>query len=503
MAKKTALYLRSSKDKHDVSVESQRRELRAYVAARGDVVVAEFEDKVESAKTANRPAFQEMMTEVKSSECRFSQVFCYDTSRFSRRKYDAQMYKHLLKKQDIELHFMKLPKSDPLMDPVMESLMEIFDEFHSQKSKHDGLRGMKENVMRGFRAGGPASIGYQLEKEVVAMRDGQPVTKSRMIADPVWFPKIKQYLEGRAQNEGRRSLAKRLDLDVSFTTLVYLEVNALTYAGHTVWNRHNERIDGRYVGGKRFRDEDEWVIVRDTHPAMITDDQAERILENRRKSSETGRRQRKHDYLLAGLLRCKCGAAINGNVGYYRCKDRCGMRSVKKEALEGAVISALSSEFLTESVALGIQREARAYAKNFKTESERERDLLAQRIAQLDREISDLVAILSQLTNKRAVLERLDQLEVDRAQATERLTELTAGAPAVFPEMTEGELAEFLDEFRKGLLDPDSEKRKALLRQLLDKAELEGDVVALSPRTQPITGLNLALPPGFEPGFKP
>src|SRR5699024_8044022 len=145
----------------------------------------EFIDKVESAKTANRPAFQNMMTEVKSVKCRFAEILCFDTSRFSRRQYDAQMYKHLLKKRGVGLRFLKLPKSDPLLDSVLESLVEVFDEFHSQKSKADGLRGMRENINQGFRAGGSAPYGYRLDKEVVSFREGQPVTKSTLAADIV------------------------------------------------------------------------------------------------------------------------------------------------------------------------------------------------------------------------------------------------------------------------------------------------------------------------------
>ena len=82
MGKRTAIYLRSSKDRHDVSVESQRHELREHVAKEGHVLVAEFEDKVESAKTANRPGFQEMIAEARSVNCRFEQIICFDTSRF-------------------------------------------------------------------------------------------------------------------------------------------------------------------------------------------------------------------------------------------------------------------------------------------------------------------------------------------------------------------------------------------------------------------------------------
>ena len=56
------------------------------------------------------------------------------------------------------------------MDTVLESLMEIFDEFHSQKSKMDGLRGMRENIKQGWRAGGTTPPGYKIEKTVVVGR---------------------------------------------------------------------------------------------------------------------------------------------------------------------------------------------------------------------------------------------------------------------------------------------------------------------------------------------
>ena len=41
------------------------------------------------------------------------------------------MYKHLLKKQGIELLFLKLPKTDSILDPILERLMDALDEFYS------------------------------------------------------------------------------------------------------------------------------------------------------------------------------------------------------------------------------------------------------------------------------------------------------------------------------------------------------------------------------------
>ncbi len=57
-----------------------------------------------------------------------------------------------------------------------------------------------------------------------------------------------------------------------------MEHNALVYTGHTVWNMGNERIEGRYKGSVKYRPREEWIIQRHTHPALISDEQAEALL---------------------------------------------------------------------------------------------------------------------------------------------------------------------------------------------------------------------------------
>ena len=75
-------------------------------------------------------------------------------------------------------------------------------------------------------------------------------------------------------------LARRLKLTWPRTSLNGMEWNALTYAGHTVWNVHNEYGSEGYKGGVKRRPRDEWVIQRDTHRALISDAIAETLLAN-------------------------------------------------------------------------------------------------------------------------------------------------------------------------------------------------------------------------------
>jgi site-specific DNA recombinase len=304
-----ALYLRSTKDRHDVSVESQRRELAAHAESKSYATTAVFEDKVQSAKTDDRPAFQEMIAEAGRPDRRFDVILCLDTSRFARNATDAKIYKDYLRlKRGVRVEFVKLPTTDSYMDPLLETLMEGIDQLHSQKSKSDGLRGMRENVLKGFRAGGSAPIGYKLDKIVTGTREGVPVTKSKLIRDPETFTVIQAYLERRASGHSRPDSASLTGLDISTGTFVGIEDNALVYAGHTVWNRHNEKIKGGYRGGIKVRPRAEWEIHLNTHEAMISDIQAEQILAQRALKSASQRRGRRSPYLLAGLLRCTCGA---------------------------------------------------------------------------------------------------------------------------------------------------------------------------------------------------
>src|SRR6202034_3447878 len=116
-----------------------------------------------------------------------------------------------------------------------------------------------------------------LDKIVTGIREGVQVTKSKLIRDPEKFTVIQAYLERRASGHSRPDAASLTGLDISTGTFVGIEDNALVYAGHTVWFRHNEKIKGAYRGHIKVRPRDEWVVNLNTHEAMISDVQAELI----------------------------------------------------------------------------------------------------------------------------------------------------------------------------------------------------------------------------------
>src|SRR5690606_20671261 len=100
---------------------------------------------------------------------------------------------------------------------------------------------------------------------------------------------VQKYLKARAARTPRAAAAREAGLaDVPATTLLGMERNALTYAGHTVWGVHAERMGGAYVGGSKYRPRSEWTIRRDTHEALITEAEAEAILESLERGGRKG-----------------------------------------------------------------------------------------------------------------------------------------------------------------------------------------------------------------------
>jgi hypothetical protein len=107
-----------------------------------------------------------------------------------------------------------MPEVDPITNVILESVMEALDEYHSLVSREKGLAGMLENVRQGFRAGGRAPKGYELEYvETGAIRDGQPVTKSRLkpSSDARWVAK---YLRLRADGKSRSLVRRQIGIEV-------------------------------------------------------------------------------------------------------------------------------------------------------------------------------------------------------------------------------------------------------------------------------------------------
>lgn len=425
MKNQAVLYLRSSKDRSDVSIDAQRRELAKLAEERSLTIVHEYADVVESAKDEDRPSFQRLFRDMRHHDRVWTHILMVDTSRLSRRQYFAAVFKHECEKLGIEIHYSKLPDTDPIVKVVLEAVFEAMDVVHSMMSKEKGIAGMKENVQQGYRAGGRAPRGYQLKKTATgAMREGKPVTKSSLEPSDE-APQIKAYLKGRAEGRTRNAMLAETRLKIPKNSLVGMERNALTYAGHTVWNMHNEFVKGQgYKGGVKHRPRDEWVINRNTHEALITDAEAEiiiRALDVRANGPRPN--QTTAHYLLTGVLVNEEGRAWQGNAGYYRLNRSAGKgsKSIKADRLESAIMERIGKDFASPVFAKAVKKEVAIMLDQLEDDPA---EPLRTKSYELSKKVTKYMELSSQLEDPAPALREVEKLERERKVLQERIESL-------------------------------------------------------------------------------
>ena len=85
------------------SIEGQLRVCTEYAEKNDLRIVGTYIDRKISGKTDNRREFQRMIDD--SGKKIFEVVVMYQTDRFARNRYDSAVYKHILRKNGVELKY--------------------------------------------------------------------------------------------------------------------------------------------------------------------------------------------------------------------------------------------------------------------------------------------------------------------------------------------------------------------------------------------------------------
>ena len=124
------IYARYSSDnQREESIEGQIRECTAYAEKNGITIVKHYIDRAISAKTDNRPEFQQMIKD--SDKKLFDIVLVWKLDRFARNRYDSARYKTQLKKNGVKLMSATEVISEGPEGIILESVLEGYAEYYS------------------------------------------------------------------------------------------------------------------------------------------------------------------------------------------------------------------------------------------------------------------------------------------------------------------------------------------------------------------------------------
>ena len=531
---RSILIARSSKDRNDVSCESQIFEMKEEAIRKQEIVVDTYKfPKVRHFEILEDPTFQEILAEVKSKNRTWSKIWFYDTSRISRSPVNAYQIKALLSKCGVELSFLKTPTTgEEAFDNLIHGLMVIIDQFQSQYAKAGSIRGQKQNIREGYRAGGSAPYGYRLKRHIKGIdKFGNETYKSTLEADPETFKNVREYLERRADGESRGSIFKdfndrnippprkgRYWRDSSGKAI---EENLLVYQGHLVYNRHNERENKKsYKGNRKWRERSEWEIKENAHERCISDETANKIdhqlQTNKSKHANPGPKK----YLLTDILFCaECGNRMVGNSGYYACmhkilnKGLCTNSNISSDHLNRCILTYLKENLIQKKFYDNFIKAIQAQYENYKRDSIKDQAENQKNITDIKKKIDKIMDLYMDGKIDKLILEsKLVPLQEEEKELEVRaldLSQVNLVLNAKLSEFAAGNIAEQLDRFETMLNDDNEPEMRLLVRDFIRK-------ITIGPKEEPkskkwkrrvhiesyvraLTMILVASPRGFEP----
>ena len=455
------IYARYSSDnQREESIEGQIRECTAYAEKNGITIVKHYIDRAISAKTDNRPQFQQMVKD--SDKKLFDIVLVWKLDRFARNRYDSARYKTQLKKNGVKLMSATEIISEGPEGIILESVLEGYAEYYSADLAEKVVRGQTENILKGRCNGGRGTFGYTLDSERKFHIDP--------LASPFVLESFKKYRDGLTMKEIRDWLNENGIKNPVGGAFTYNSVE------HMLKNR-------RYIGELKFRD----VVVPDAIPPIIPlelfEDVQEKIAKNKKAPA---RRKAEDDYLLTTKLHCGyCGALMFGESGtsrtgevhrYYKCatvkkRKGCKKKTVRKQWLEDLVVNQ-TMKLVRDDAAM---ESIIAKVMELQDRENTNLPLYEKQLRDAESGIQNMLNAIQAGILTSSTKERLEQLEETKRELEARIAEEKLAKPKIKEEF----IRFWLMRFRK--LDMSlKDQRQALVDTFINAIYLYDDKVLIT-----------------------
>ena len=443
---KAVIYARYSSDsQREESIEGQLRECTAFAEKNGITVLRHYIDRAFSARTDNRPEFQNMIKD--SGKKLFDMIIVWKLDRFARNRYDSARYKAALKKNGVKVVSATEIISEGAEGIILESVLEGYAEYYSADLSEKVVRGMTENALKCKYNGGTTPMGYVIDADQYFQID--PLTA------PFVLEAFKRYDEGATMTQIRDWLNAQGVKNSRGQAITYNNIQRLL----------NNR---RYIGEYSYRS----IVVPDGIPMIVPKELFDRVQEKLEKNKKApARHKAEDDYLLTTKLFCGyCGAYLCGESGtsrtglvhhYYKCvsvkkkRTECHKKPVRKDWIEDLVVretmKMLMDDAATEAIVSKLMELQDRENVNL--------PLYERQLRETETAINNLLNAIQQGILTKSTKARLEELEAVRDDLENRIACEKLAKPRISPEF----MTFWLHRFRK--LDV---KQKSHRKMLID-----------------------------------
>ncbi|MCK4252812.1 recombinase family protein, partial [candidate division WOR-3 bacterium] len=266
-----------------LSIPAQLKAIREYAKSHDFRILEEFTDLGESARTANRPEFREMIKRCQKDKT-IDAVVIHKIDRFSRNNIDFFAYKAILKKEGIRLLSVCENIEETPSGEFIENVLVAMAQFYSSNLAEETLKGLKEKFSRGEWPGA-APIGY---KNVRDEKDHSKVIEDRdtsyLIKQMFKLYATGQYfLSSLSKEMGDRGLKTKNGKFFSSERIKRILLNKFYMGKMIMWNKEVKGIHTPLIDESLFN-------------------QVQNILSERKITQD---KWQKRDFLLRGLIYCQ------------------------------------------------------------------------------------------------------------------------------------------------------------------------------------------------------
>lgn len=479
MSATTAKYIRLSSEDDDLkssgktesnSVTNQRNLLDAFISRTpelADTNVIEFCDDGWSGKNFERPAVQEMLTQVR--EGKIQCIIVKDLSRFGRNYLEVGNYiSYVFPFLDVRFiavndGFDSIRPTD--IDSLETSFKNLLYDLYSRDLSRKVRSAKKFRAQRGDFLSPFAPYGY--------IKD--PADKNRLVIDQKAAETVRRIFRLAAEGKETKQISIMLNRDAVPTPMLYKRAAGCSRTRWpSIWEDNfwtgkmvakilrDERYIGKNIFGKRVRDivgsthsvkvrRADWITVENTHEGIVTREEFDRAQAAMRALTERDEIQ-KHDWPLRGKVRCGvCGLAMDHTTGkqrYFYCRTPrqnaayiCAGRTPENDILEAVseglhvhALMAVELRRLWEEQHRGQEKDTAAMRKTLLELREKHGQLCQQVKGLYESFALGEISKLEYLTAKAAAAQQRDAASVRIAELEAALenTGLSGGLQNVF-----------------------------------------------------------------------
>lgn len=377
----------------------------------------------------------------------------------------------------------------------------------------DTFRAMEENAIKRdpqtgwcYKNGGRAPFGYKAIRVVRGQdKRGRDLIKTLWEIHPEEAEVVRfMYVECRGKQQlsyeatqkalnsaGMLSPTRGGPWSISTVCDMMREDRVLQCAGVYFWNKEDHRTPGR-----RFKPKDEWIRVDNAHPAIITMEEAEKVIaiKRARAMDRRWRRSENSDWLLIGknilgedLFVClACGTRMSSyqptrrnrrcylcGSARYRGKDACIHKPVDKDWVEAFLLERIKETFGTREAAENIVKDLNEALSDEIAILAKAKEQLMKTLQYNQSRIANLVRAVSEGFDIETAKEELLRLQEEKADLEKRLNDLETESQSKPRMLTPDDVLLIYQRLEDAFAKQSNREKKKMLRRFVRKLEFD------------------------------